>query len=222
MRRDIPGAGRRLVGRLREPPPRGLEHAEHGRCHPRMPRAHVTQAHPHLRCVHHRSSSPPLARPGETLPLTSPGRRRSIYSNLNSSGCPVVFDVCSKIPRGSDILGPWSSGALGRGAARTHGWRLRRGCLVHVLGRTTWVWHPHRMIWYGRCRSGWCPFSWPDVLRPGRGGDMRRCGGLRRTYILIACHPYRCSTPASWPDGDATLLALVRGSEPGPFGIIAG
>src|SRR5207248_614577 len=28
----------------------------------------------------------------------------SIYSNLNSFGCPVVFDVCSKIARGSDIL----------------------------------------------------------------------------------------------------------------------
>src|SRR5439155_16286436 len=109
-----------LVGRLREPPPRGLEHAEHGLCHPRMPRAHVTQAHPHLRCVHHRSSSPLLARPGETLPLTSPGRRCSIYSNLNSFGCPVAFDVCSKIARGSDILaradrglGPRPLGILG-------------------------------------------------------------------------------------------------------------
>jgi hypothetical protein len=126
MCRDIPGTGRRLIGRLREPSPRGLEHAEHGRRHPRMPRAHVTQAHPHLRCVHHRSSSPPPARPGETLPLTSPGRGCSIYSNLNSPGCPVVFDVCSKITRGSDILSP--AGCRQLGATRSRNRARRAGC----------------------------------------------------------------------------------------------
>jgi hypothetical protein len=38
------------------------------------------------------------------------------------------------------------------------GSRLRRGCLVHAV-LTTWMWHPHRMSWYERCRSDWCTFS---------------------------------------------------------------
>ena len=119
--------------------------------------------HPHLCCVHHRSSSPLLTRPGETLPLTSPGRRWFIYSNLNSFGCPVVFDVCSKIARGSDILRPAGAGAArvpgGLGPARPGSWEDR--------GFRT-----------GQERGDIC--AQRDCL----------CEGLGWAGILIACHPY--------------------------------
>ena len=70
MRRDVTSAGRRLVGRLGKTATRGLEHAEHRRRHPRVRRDHIAQAWPRLHYVHHRSSSPLLARAGE--PLSSP------------------------------------------------------------------------------------------------------------------------------------------------------
>src|SRR5215469_10569831 len=66
--------------------------------------------------------------------------------------------------------------------------RARTMRVIFRRAHTTWMWHPRRMVWYGRFRGDWCPFR---VV--GAGAANRKLTGNTGQMVLSWLMPYFAS-----------------------------